>query len=129
MKRQLLTTRLSQRSDSRSSGTIVDDDATLPDDVTIPDSPSLVGSPPTSRRRIQSTPPSYASVKTLKWSPGDPIPIGGFEPPRRNEIEQMMMSLEDYNVGGGFGSGLKTKSQKQNARKTLRQKLKCLKPF
>ena len=68
MKRQLLTTRLSQRSDSRSSGTIVDDDATLPDDVTIPDSASLVNSPPTFRRRIQSTPPSYASVKTLKWS-------------------------------------------------------------
>ncbi len=101
MKRQLLTTRLSQRSDSRSSGTIVDD-ATLADDVTIPDSASLVNSPPTSRRRIQSTPPSYASVKTLKWSPGDPIPIGGFEPPRRSEIEQMMMGLEDYNVGGGF---------------------------
>ena len=79
MKRQLLTTRLSQRSDSRSSGTIVDD-ATLADDVTIPDSPSLVGSPPTSRRRIQNTPPSYVSVETLKWSPGDPIPIGGFEP-------------------------------------------------
>lgn len=128
MKRQLLTTRLSQRSDSRSSGTIVDD-ATLADDVTIPDSPSLVGSPPTSRRRIQNTPPSYASVKTLKWSPGDPIPIGGFEPPRRSEIEQMMMGLEDYNVGGGFGCGLKTKSQKQSARKTLRQKLKCLKTF
>lgn len=128
MKRQLFTTRLSQRSDSRSSGTIVDD-ATLADDVTIPDSASLVNSPPTSRRRIQSTPPSYASVKTLKWSPGDPIPIGGFEPPRRSEIEQMMMGLEDYNVGGGFGCGLKTKSQKQSARKTLRQKLKCLKTF
>ena len=128
MKRQLLTTRLSQRSDSRSSGTIVDD-ATLADDVTIPDSASLGNSPPTSRSRIQSTPPSYASVKTLKWSPGDPIPIGGFEPQRRSEIEQMMMGLEDYNVGGGFGCGLKTKSQKQSARKTLRQKLKCLKTF
>ena len=132
MKRQFFTSRLSQRSGSRSSGTIVDD-ATIPDDVTLPDDGTIVdsvslASPPPKRRNIEeSPPPSYASVKTLKWSPGDPIPLGGFEPPRRSEMEALRMGMEDYNIGGGFGCGLRTKSQKQTARKTLRQKLKALK--
>lgn len=132
MKRQLLTSRLSQRSGSQSSGTIVDnatipDDVTLPDDGTIVDSVSLASPPPKRRHIEESPPPSYASVKTLKWSPGDPIPLGGFEPPRRSEMEALRMGMEDYNIGGGFGCGLRTKSQKQTARKTLRQKLKALK--
>jgi len=103
-------------SSTTSTGTVVDDDGTIPDDY---------ASPMPKMRRIRSPPSSYESVKTLRWSPGDSPPgVISYVPPRgRERKERELMALHDYTVG----SGLVTKGKKEKARNTMRQLLREIK--
>jgi hypothetical protein len=55
--------------------------ATVPDDASTIVAESPLSSPVRSAFSSPASVRSYETVSTLKWSPGDPIPEGGFYPP------------------------------------------------
>lgn len=61
---------------------------TVPDDASTIVAESPLASPVRSQGSTFSSPASvrsYETVSTLKWSPGDSIPEGGFEPPLKKK--------------------------------------------